>query len=135
MEQKFRRSLKLKQQSQKCIFPINFRQQEVEQFLNEEHTFREYTQKIFKYQRIDEDIQYNNTQVSIQRVLVWITSCSSPLNVPTYKQHGPLSQCHHINCFDVQCDELIKGLHKRTNGLVKKLLQRLMDDHNEASEQ
>ena len=49
---------------------------------------------------------------------------------------GSLSfQCHHINCFDVQCDELIKGLHKRTNGLVKKLLQRLMDDHNEASEQ
>ena len=46
-----------------------------------------------------------------------------------------LFQCHHINCFDVQCDELIKGLHKRTNGLVKKLLQRLMDDHNEASEQ
>ena len=52
---------------------INFRflhnSQEVEQFLNEEHSFREYTQKIFKYQRIDEDIQYNNTQVAAQKNL------------------------------------------------------------------
>lgn len=75
--------------------------EEVEQFLKDEHTFNEYEREFKKYQRLVKEITYN-----LQKVI-------------------------RVGMFELHCDELIRSLAKRAEALQNKLLDRMLNDHFE----
>eukprot|EP00058_Branchiostoma_floridae_P012957 XP_002598445.1 hypothetical protein BRAFLDRAFT_83261 [Branchiostoma floridae] len=78
-------------------------EQDVDQFLAETHSFPEYAQEVKKYQDLIDDITYNSRKVI------------------------------RLGMFELHCDELIRGLAKRAETLMNKLLQRMSRDHQEAN--
>ncbi|XP_078260700.1 dynein axonemal heavy chain 7 [Rhinoraja longicauda] len=76
---------------------------DVEQFLNEEHTFEETAQEIIKYLNLKEDIQYHNLKIV------------------------------RLGMFEVHCDELIRALVRRAEALYEKLLNRISKYHQDAN--
>ncbi len=75
--------------------------EEIEQFLKEEHTFNEYERELKKYQRLVKEITYG-----LQKVI-------------------------RVGMFELHCDELIRSLAKRAETLQNKLLDRMLNDHFE----
>ena len=74
---------------------------DVDQFLEEEHNFDDYEREVKKYNRLFNEIQYNS--IKVQR----------------------------LGMFEVHCEELIRGLAKRAEGLKDKLLKRMSHDHQQ----
>ncbi len=75
--------------------------EDVEQFLREEHSFNEYERELKKYQRLTKDITYNTQKVV------------------------------RVGMFELHCDELIRTLAKRSENLMNKLLDRMLAEHFE----
>lgn len=76
---------------------------DVEQFLQEEHSFDDYAREVRKYHRLVDEISYNSAKVT------------------------------RLGMFEVHCDELIRGLSKRADATCSKLLVRMSTDHQEAN--
>ncbi|CAH1790213.1 unnamed protein product [Owenia fusiformis] len=76
---------------------------DVEQFLQEDHTFNEYAKEVRKYHKLVDQIQYNSRKVI------------------------------RLGMFEVHCDELIRGLAKRADTLCSRLLAKMSRDHQEAN--
>ncbi|CAB4002499.1 dynein heavy chain 7, axonemal-like, partial [Paramuricea clavata] len=72
---------------------------DVERFLLEGHDFDRFAVEVGKYAELIDDITYNSQKI-IQ-----------------------------VGMFELHCDELIRGLAKRADGLRSKLLQRMIKDH------
>ena len=75
--------------------------EEVENFLKEEHSFNEYEREVKKYQRLTKEITYN-----LQKVV-------------------------RVGMFELHCDELIRSMAKRCENLMNKLLDRMLNEHFE----
>lgn len=74
-------------------------EEDVEQFLKEEHSFNEYERELKKYQRLTKDINYNSQKIV------------------------------RVGMFELHCDEIIRALVKRSENLMNKLLDRMLDEH------
>lgn len=72
---------------------------DVEAFLEEQHTFDEYAEELKKYKEKADQIQYTEWRVL------------------------------RLGMFEVHCDDLIRALTKRTENLVERLLNKIVDDH------
>ncbi|KAM4608668.1 dynein axonemal heavy chain 7 [Polymixia lowei] len=76
-------------------------EEDVEQFLREQHSFQEIMVEVVRYQQLADQIQY--------------TSC----------------KVVRLGMFEVHSSELISSLAKRADGLRQKLITRMLDDHQE----
>ncbi|KAM9486848.1 dynein axonemal heavy chain 7-like, partial [Clarias gariepinus] len=73
--------------------------QDVEQFLMEEHSYQDLITEATHYQQLADEIQYDYCKVV------------------------------RLGMFEVHCQELIRALVKRVEGLKEKLVTRLLEDH------
>jgi dynein heavy chain len=80
-------------------------EEELERFLNEEHTFAECEREVKRYQRLVKEITYNTEKVV------------------------------RIGMFEVHCEELIKTLARRAENILNKLLERMLNEHFEINRQ
>ncbi|RDD45105.1 Dynein heavy chain 7, axonemal, partial [Trichoplax sp. H2] len=74
---------------------------DVEKFLNEDHSFKEYMKEVEKYRNVMEDIIYK-----MRRVI-------------------------RLGMFELHCDEAIRSLSKRAESLSTRLLRTMSDKHQE----
>ncbi|XP_020612940.1 dynein heavy chain 7, axonemal-like [Orbicella faveolata] len=72
---------------------------DVDQFMLEGHKFPRFAKEVEKYAKLVDSIQYNSQKVT------------------------------RVGMFELHCDELIRALAKRADGLRTKLLQRMSKDH------
>ncbi|EDO45806.1 predicted protein [Nematostella vectensis] len=72
---------------------------DVDQFLLEGHKFNRFSKEVEKFAKLVDEIQYNSRKVI------------------------------RVGMFELHCDELIRALAKRGDGLRTKLLQRMSKDH------
>ncbi|XP_058956956.2 dynein axonemal heavy chain 7 [Pocillopora verrucosa] len=72
---------------------------DVDQFMLEGHKFPRFAKEVEKYAKLVDNIQYNSQKVT------------------------------RVGMFELHCDELIRALAKRADGLRTKLLQRMSKDH------
>lgn len=79
--------------------------EEVEQFLKEDHSFNEYERELKKYQRLNKEIIYNTQKVV------------------------------RVGMYELHCEELIRSLAKRAENLMNKLLERMLTEHFELNKQ
>lgn len=79
--------------------------EEVEQFLKEDHSFNEYEKELKKYQRLSKEITYNSQKIA------------------------------KVGMFELHCDELNRSLAKRAEHLMNKLLDRMLTEHFELNKQ
>ena len=88
----------------KYSFLINKQAEEdIENFLKDNHNFDDYTREVKKYHRLVDEITYSS-----QKVI-------------------------RLGMFEVHCDELIRGLARRADAICSKLLTRMGKDHQEAN--
>lgn len=80
-------------------------EEELDRFLKEEHTFTECEKEVKKYQRLVKEITYN-----MQKVI-------------------------RVGMFELHCDELIRTLAKRAEGILNKLLERMLNEHFDINQQ
>ncbi|CAL8240697.1 unnamed protein product [Merluccius merluccius] len=80
-------------------------EEEVVQFLREEHSFQEIMVEVIRYQQLSDQIQY--------------TSC----------------KVVHLGMFQVHSQELIQALSRRADTLQQKLIARLLEDHRQMNKQ
>lgn len=80
-------------------------EEDVDLFLSENHSFNEYERELKKYQRLTKDITYNSQKVV------------------------------RIGMFELHCEELIRSLAKRSDALMNKLLERMLQEHFEYNKQ
>ncbi|XP_041119882.1 dynein heavy chain 7, axonemal isoform X1 [Polyodon spathula] len=78
---------------------------EVEQFLHEKHSFKETVREVAKYQSLANEIQYNSIKMT------------------------------RMGMFELHCDELIRSLVKRAEGLCDKIIAKLLKDHQDTNRQ
>nr|XP_008115484.1 PREDICTED: dynein heavy chain 7, axonemal [Anolis carolinensis] len=76
-------------------------ERDIDQFLSEEHTFEEITAQVAKYQSIRDEIQYNSRK------------------------------CIRLGMFELHCDELIRSLTKRADGICSKIIAKMFKDHQD----
>ncbi|KAH0621601.1 hypothetical protein JD844_023099 [Phrynosoma platyrhinos] len=76
-------------------------EREIDQFLSEEHTFEEITAQIAKFQNLRDEIQYTSRK------------------------------CIRLGMFELHCDELIRALTKRADGLCSKIIAKMFKDHQD----
>uniref|UniRef100_A0A3P8ZV56 EF-hand domain-containing protein n=1 Tax=Esox lucius TaxID=8010 RepID=A0A3P8ZV56_ESOLU len=76
-------------------------QEDVEQFLSEQHSFPEIMSEVSRYQQLAEEIQYSSSKVV------------------------------RLGMFEVHSHELILGLLRRAEGLRHQLVTRMLEDHQE----
>jgi dynein heavy chain len=79
--------------------------EEVEQFLREDHSFNEYERELKKYQRLSKEIIYHSQKIV------------------------------RVGMFELHCDELIRSLSKRAEHLMNKLLEKMLTEHFELNKQ
>lgn len=79
--------------------------EDLEKFLNENHTFVECEKELKRYQRLVKEISYN------------------------------LEKVVRIGMFEVHCEELIKTLARRAEHIQNKLLERMLNEHFEINRQ
>ncbi|KAJ7345507.1 hypothetical protein JRQ81_001457 [Phrynocephalus forsythii] len=75
--------------------------QEIDQFLSEEHTFEEITAQVARYQCIRDEIQYTSRK------------------------------CIRLGMFELHCDELIRALTKRADAICSKIIAKMFKDHQD----
>ncbi|XP_030285119.1 dynein heavy chain 7, axonemal isoform X1 [Sparus aurata] len=80
-------------------------EEDLEQFLSEQHSFQEILGEVLHYQQLADQIQY--------------TAC----------------KVVRLGMFEVQSHELINSLVKRAQGLQQKLVNRMLQDHREINNQ
>jgi dynein heavy chain, axonemal len=80
-------------------------EEEVESFLKEEHSFNDYEKEVKKYQRLIKEIAYGPQKVV------------------------------NVGMFELHCEELIRALAKRAEGLLNKLLEKMLNEHFEMNKQ
>ncbi|CAF3434426.1 unnamed protein product [Rotaria sp. Silwood1] len=78
---------------------------DVEQFLNQEHSFNDYVQEVRKYKGKIEEITYN------------------------------LEKIVRRGMFEIHCSDLIRSLAKRAEACMNRLLERMVKDHRESGEE
>lgn len=76
-----------------------------------------------KYAKLIDEITYNSQKVL--SCLIFSDSCGTKLLI----NRTWLFQIIQVGMFELHCDELIRGLAKRADGLRSKLLQRMIKDH------
>lgn len=74
---------------------------EVNEFIEGEHSFDEYCAMVEKYKNLSDDIKYKSSRIS------------------------------RMGLFEVHCEKLIDSLSNRATDLSKKLLDRMVKDHND----
>ncbi|XP_030830748.1 dynein heavy chain 7, axonemal isoform X1 [Strongylocentrotus purpuratus] len=95
----------------KYMFLINKQADgEVDQFMQEEHTFEEYTKEVEKYHQLNEEIMFH-----------------------TRKDGADQRKVVRLGMFELHCDELIRALSKRAESLMERLLARMCKDHADAN--
>ncbi|XP_066544073.1 dynein axonemal heavy chain 7 isoform X2 [Amia ocellicauda] len=76
-------------------------EQDVEQFLREKHHFEDTMREVLKYRQLADEIQYGSVKVV------------------------------RLGMFEVHCEELIRALVKRAEGLCDKIVAKMMSDHQD----
>ncbi|XP_052080869.1 dynein axonemal heavy chain 7-like isoform X1 [Mytilus californianus] len=84
-------------------------EQDVEQFMKEEHSFEDYSKEVMKYTNLSQEIAYNSQKTGMRKIV-------------------------RLGMFEVNCEELIRTLTKRAEALCQKLLSKMLTDHKEANE-
>ena len=79
--------------------------EDVDQFLRETHSFNEYERELKKFQRLTKEITYNTQKIV------------------------------RVGMFELHCEELIRSLAKRSDALMNKLLERMLQEHFEYNKQ
>ncbi|XP_069052852.1 dynein axonemal heavy chain 7 isoform X2 [Lepisosteus oculatus] len=79
-------------------------EQDVEQFLHEEHSFEDTMREVTKYQQLANEIQYSSIKVI------------------------------RLGMFELHCEELIRALVKRAEGLCNKIVAKMMKDHQDINQ-
>ena len=77
-----------------------------------------------KYAKLIDEITYNSQKVLLFVIFHDFCSYSTLLINRTWS-----FQIIQVGMFELHCDELIRGLAKRADGLRSKLLQRMIKDH------
>ncbi|XP_059164025.1 dynein axonemal heavy chain 7-like isoform X1 [Physella acuta] len=73
--------------------------EDVTKFIEEQHSFDDYAKELLKYGKLVDEIMYNSVKVV------------------------------RLGMFEVHCDELIRALTKRAEGLRSRLLAKMCEDH------
>ena len=93
-----------KSENHSVLFVVIFQAEEdVEKFLLEGHTFDEYAREVRKYHKLVDEISYKSRKVI------------------------------RLGMFEVHCDDLIRALAKRADGLCSRMLAKMSKDHQEAN--
>ena len=78
-----------------------------------------------KFAKLIDEITYNSQKVCILCLI--FPNCCGYMRL--FINTTWLFQIIQVGMFELHCDELIRGLAKRADGLRSKLLQRMIKDH------
>ncbi|KAJ6652606.1 hypothetical protein lerEdw1_011258 [Lerista edwardsae] len=81
---------------------------DIDQFLAEEHTFQEKTAEVARYQNLRDEIQFTS-----RKVIYGVVNCI------------------RLGMFELHCDELIRSLAKRADGICSKIIGKMFKDHQD----
>lgn len=105
-----------------CIFFSLQYKEDLQTFLNEEHSFLEYEKMVLRYEELREELQYGIDKVRQKIHVLYTFTC-------TWFQVAPLG------LFCLQLDQACYGLVKDTKDLIDTLIKRMCQDNQNMNNQ